>query len=260
MRSLQIENESLVAALDFLDDKGETVRRLMGKLTPSELTAFWYQLDISAIYHDRAIEGEVVFPEELSSAFDPRMISDVSRAALFQALRNHRQAYVRIRSLARLPEIQFSLEMFHGFHDLFSNRENTDDESSFRRDIPLHRTYFHEISPAATIETSMNELITWMNDPADCNDLHPLLWASRFHHRFMRIFPYLETSGKVGRAVMNVYLLRNGYLPAVVHATERQRYYETIRSTPAELIQLIIDSETASFDSAIRYLRRIVLR
>jgi len=257
MRNLQIENEALVFALDNLDDKGERVRELMEKISAANLSLFWSQLDISAIYHDRAIEGEVVSPDELSAAFDPRMISDASRIALFTALRNHRQAFIKVRELSRVPDLTFTLQTFQMFHVLFSTREG-DEDSGFRRDIPLHRTYFHEISQAAYIDNSMAELISWMNDPADRQELHPVLWAARFHHRFMRIFPFLNTSGKVGRAIMNVYLLRNGYLPAVVHATDRQRYYETIRSSAPDLVQLIVDSETASFDSAIRFLRRIV--
>jgi len=256
MRNLQIENEVMVAALDSLDDKGERVRELMQNISATDLSTFWNQLDISAIYHDRAIEGEVVSPEELSAAFDPRMISDASRLALFTALRNHRMAFIRVREMARVDDLKFSMGTFQAFHTLFSTRE--DDEKGFRRDIPLHRTYFHEITPASYIESSMTELISWMNDPGDQRDLHPILWAARFHHRFMRIFPYLNTSGKVGRAVMNVFLLHNGYLPAVIHATDRQRYYETIRSAAPDLVQLITDSETASFDSAIRFLRRVV--
>jgi Fic family protein len=257
MRNLHIENESLTTDLDSLDDKGERVRSLMEKISKVDLGLFWSQLDISAIYHDRAIEGEVVSPDELSAAFDPRMISDVSRLALFTSLRNHRQAFIRQREFARRRDSVFTLEMFQSFHQLFSTREG-DDGAEFRKDIPLHRTYFHEISPAASIEKDMADLIAWMNDPADRQDLHPVVWASRFHYRFMRVFPWPGTSGKIGRAFMNIYLLRNGYLPAIIHATDRQRYYETIRSSAPDLLQLIIESENSAFDSAIRFLRRVL--
>ena len=250
---MPLENELLTAAFDKLDDRGERVRALMEKVSKADLATFWAKLDSSAIYHDRAIEGEVISPDELSAAFDPRMISDISRQALFASLRNHREAFVLVREYVRRKNFSFSLDVFLSLHRLFATREG-EDNPEFRTDIPLHRTYFHEISLAAAIDRDMAELLAWMNDRDEQQELHPMAWAARFHHRFMRIFPWSGTSGKIGRAVMHIHLMRNGYLPAVIHATERQRYYESLRCSTTDLMDLLIDSETSAFQAAQRFL------
>jgi Fic family protein len=72
----------------------------------------------------------------------------------------------------------------------------------------------------------------------------------------MHIFPFLETSGKIGRAVMNLLLVRSGYLPAIIHATERQRYYEVLRQSQGGLTEVLVDSVMASLEAAARFLRR----
>jgi hypothetical protein len=51
---------------------------------------------------------------------------------------------------------------------------------------------------------------------------------------------------------MNLVLLRSGYPPAIVHSTERQRYYEALRGPSLALHNLMLDSLENSIDSAIK--------
>ena len=41
---------------------------------------------------------------------------------------------------------------------------------------------------------------------------------------------------------MNLLLLRAGHPPAIVHSTERQRYYEALRGALPTLIQMVTES------------------
>jgi Fic family protein len=258
MHSLKIENESMTDLFDRIDDLVEETRRLMEKLSPEQLGDFWNQLDISAIYHDCALEGKVISSAELKVAFDPRFLADSKGLTLYTSLRQHKKAFEIARIEAVKKKVVYNLDLFKMFHMIFENFEIPQNEMGFRKEIPLHRTYFHEIKPASEIQSSMDELIEWMNSEKNFRQQHPFVWAGRFHSSFMRIFPYLNTSGKIGRIVMNIFLMSQGYLPAVVHATERQRYYEDILAGSSALAVLFADSEEASLNSALRYLRRLV--
>ena len=259
MRRFHIENETLIAQFDRVDDRAEEVRSLMECVSNDELHNLWTQLDISAIYHDCALEGEVVSPEELNSALDPRTVTDATNLGLYAAIKKHKQAFEQCRDYARLPQLDISLELFKAFNLVFSPLDIDHSKDGFRTEIPLHRTYFHEINQAEEIRGNMRDFIVWANEEME-KVPHPFSFAARMHHRFMHIFPYPDTSGKVGRAVMNIFLMRNGFLPAVVHATERQRYYEAIRNSHQDLATLLVDSEMASLESAIRFLRRVIIR
>jgi Fic family protein len=249
------ETSSIQPRLAALDRRTDEVRRLMEGGSATLLASVWHQLDISAIYHDCALEGQVIGPAELRAALDGFSVADVATLPLFTAFRSHKRALELVRELAAKERTVFSLELFLRFHELFASQPDEGRGLPLRREIPLHRSYFHEIDEPQKILANLKRLVIWLNDPAERDEEHPVLFAAGFHSRFMAVFPFAETSGKVGRAMMNLLLLREGYLPAVIHATERQRYYEVLRQPCLGLIDLVIESALASTEAAARYLR-----
>jgi Fic family protein len=247
--------DSLAEEMERLDIKASQVRQCMVNSSKDQIREFWSQLDLSTIYHDWALEGQVVSLEELDAALDTRAVTDANNLPLNVAIRAHKDAINTARELATRREISFTADLFREFHTFFvSDREGTK-KAEYRKEIPLHRAYFHEICHPAKIETNMAQLLEWLNDPEELLSMHPIEWACKFHYRFMHIFPFVETSGKVGRTLMNMFLIRHGLLPAVIHATERQRYYEAIRQSQTELLQLLIESANSSLDAAQKFLR-----
>ncbi len=241
--------------LERLDKRAEHVRELMMNATQAQITALWRQLDLSTIYHDWALEGQVVLPEELDSAFDHRSVTDATSLPLYAQLRSHRRAIDLSREVAARKKFAFSLDLFREFHALFASDPEAGKSGRYRKEIPLHRSYFHEICHPSKIASSMRKLVLWLNDPDEAIGLHPITWVAIFHYRFMRIFPFIETTGKIARTLANMALIRQGYLPAIIHATERQRYYETIRQSQDDLSVLLSESAMSSLDAAEKFLR-----
>lgn len=239
-----------------IDKKAERIRDLMTDASQSQVTSLWRQLDISTIYHDWGLEGQVVLPDELDGAFNNRPVTDATALPLYTALRAHRKAIELSREIAQRKQFSFSVELFREFHALFSTDPESAKTGRYRKEIPLHRSYYHEIAQPNKIASSMRKLISWLNDPEEALSLHPIYWVTKFHFLFMRIFPYVETSGKIARTVFNMVLIRHGYLPAIIHATERQRYYEAIRQSQEELVELTTESALASLEAAEKFLLR----
>ena len=53
---------------------------------------------------------------------------------------------------------------------------------------------------------------------------------------------------------MNLLLLRSGYPPAIVHSTERQRYYDALKGSSAAMTQIVqeaIDNNLASVEKLL---------
>ena len=108
----------------------------------------------------------------------------------------------------------------------------------------------------------MKHLSAWL-DGAEAKRLHPLLRASRAHFELMRIFPWTRNSGRVARLLMNYMLLSERYLPVVIHATDRQRYYESLRVSgglseededeASQLAVLVMEALDNGLDSALRF-------
>ena len=82
----------------------------------------------------------------------------------------------------------------------------------------------------------------------------PVRIAARAHYDLLRVFPFTTDSGKVARLFMNLMLLRNGYPPAIVHSTERQRYYEALKgsaNTVLQMVQEAVENSLASVEKVL---------
>jgi Fic family protein len=65
---------------------------------------------------------------------------------------------------------------------------------------------------------------TAMSAPGD----HQITHAAAHHAWFERIHPFVDGNGRVGRLVLNFMLIQAGYPPAVILATQRQRYLRSL--------------------------------
>src|SRR5687768_11334949 len=119
--------------------------------------------------------------------------------------------------------------------------------------MAAQRLYLHEISQADKNSAKTPQLIEWMGSPETKRSMHPVRLAAKAHHMFMQIYPFPKHSGKVGRLLMNLILLRHGYPPAIVHATERQRYYDALKQGPNAVAQIVNEALLSSVESAIRF-------
>ena len=83
--------------------------------------------------------------------------------------------------------------------------------------MPNHvKTPTGEIHYYATPEETpakMEELMNWLRGHQEKHDLHPIIVAAIFHHRFVSIHPFDDGNGRMSRLLMNLLLLQDGYPP-----------------------------------------------
>ncbi len=94
------------------------------------------------------------------------------------------------------------------------------------------------------VPTAMNELMNWANNHLGQNklnrhskkkyQLHPLKVACGFHKRFIDIHPFGDGNGRMARILMNLILMQQGYMPAIVYLEQRQAYYTALNSSTFE--------------------------
>lgn len=121
----------------------------------------------------------------------------------------------------------------------------------YRKDTPVHRLYFHDIPAADKIPGEMKKLGEWLIEP-ETKKLPALRLASKLHFKLMQIYPFPKHSGKHARLAMNLVLLRAGYPPSIIHSTERQRYYESLRGPNSALHNIMLESLENAIESAIK--------
>jgi Fic family protein len=259
-----------------IEDKNEELQDFLG--THKAAKDFLDRYEMSWIYHDSALEGVVYTPQELGAALNPGvMAAEASLMPIILEIRNHKAVvdYVREEARAGKKQAQVTLTQVKRMHDLFSGntpeaqaaraaterREKSERElakekerSGYRKDMPLHRTYFHDIAQPAKIQAALEKLVDFTAG-AEFREYHPLKQAATLQHQFLTIFPFTDHSGKIGRMCSNMLLLRNSYLPCIIHSIDRQKYYEGLRAPVAAFRQLMTDAVENSLDNALKYFR-----
>ena len=114
--------------------------------------------------------------------------------------------------------------------------------AEYREDMPLHRAYFHDIAQPARIVPLLTKLFESC-ETADFRNAHPIQQATRLHHGFMQVFPYTEKlRARCAAAHEPGPAARGLPLPVIIHATDRQRYYESLRLPETTLRDLTIEA------------------
>jgi len=260
-----------------IDDKNEALRDYLSH-HKDKGREFLARYEMSWIYHDSALEGVIYTPQELNAALSQQgtAAAEASLMPIVLEVRNHKAAVEYIRGEARTggkKQAQITLTAIKRMHDLFSGntpeaqaaralterREKTEKElakekekSGYRKDMPLHRTYFHDIVSPAKIPALLEKLVDFTAS-AEFREYHPIKQAAAVQHQFLQIFPFSEFSGKIGRMCTNLILLRHGYLPCVIHSIDRQRYYESLRGSVAGFRLLLMEAMENSLDNALKY-------
>jgi Fic family protein len=266
-----------------IEEKNDALREHLEAM-PDKAREFMNRFEMSWIYHDNALEGVVYSQQELAAALQPgAAAAEASMLPVVLEIRNHRAAAEFARQEAATTgkkQPQITLTTIKRIHDLFlgntpeaqaaraatERREKTEkelakerDRAGYRKDMPLHRTYFHDIAQPAKIQPMLEKLVDFTGS-AEFREYHPIKQAATFQHQFLQIFPFVEQSGKVGRMGSNLILMRHGFLPCVIHSIDRQRYYESFRGPASGFRSLLMDAMENSIDNALKYFRDLQRR
>ncbi|MBK7586770.1 MAG: Fic family protein [Myxococcales bacterium] len=227
-----------------IEDRYVLVQKRLGETDQNFRDEYAESLEMSWVYHDSALEGVVYTYQELRTAIDPgvTVVSDSSLQPVVDEIRRHRQALALVRDLGDKKRAPITVDTLKKLYLTLHPEDGDLKNLKYRKDIPQHRLYFHEYAPPDKIAYKVRQVIDWLNGPEPKKIKHPVRIAARVHYDLLRVFPFSNDSGKVARMLMTIILLRAGYPPAIIHSTERQRYYEALKSSLPTLIQMINES------------------
>ncbi len=86
--------------------------------------------------------------------------------------------------------------------------------------------------------------------------MHPVMLATEFHYRFVRIHPFDDGNGRMSRLLMNLILLRQSYPITVIKSNDRNRYLAALADAdagePEPFLRFIIENVEAPLQLMIR--------
>lgn len=215
---------------------------------------FSKKYELSWIYHDSALEGVIYSGQEIELALAGQPLAEVGTIAMFRDIRNAKAAVDVIRAEAAQKKIKINLALVKHLNATLHAGNEARATADFRKDIPLHRAYFHDIAQPAQVAAQLGALLE-LCDSAEFKGAHPIQRASKLQHGFMHVYPYTEGSGRIARLLANLVLIHAGYQPCVIHTIDRQRYYESLKQAEPTLRDLMMESMQNGLASAEKYCR-----
>lgn len=238
-----------------LDESNASLRAFFEEHPEAE-PAFMRRYMMSWIYHDNALDGLVLTEEEITLALEHHVVADPSIMTVLNTVRSHRKAFARIEEEAKSRRGKITVPLLRTLYEFFleTGHPTEKEKAVMRMEMPLHRVYLHDFVQPEEIEGGLE---TWAKKLAssEFKEQHPVRQAANAHWHLMQIFPFAEHNGRIARLVQNFFLLRAGYLPPVIHARERQGYYQSLRHSPSSLRKLLIEAMETSMESSLRFLR-----
>jgi Fic family protein len=211
---------------------------------------------MSWVFHDAALEGVVYNEQELRTALDPSItvVADSSLQPVCDEIRRYKEAilYCQDQALKKRPPV--TTDTIKKIYLILHPEEGDLKSVKYRKEIPQHRLYFHEYAAPDKIGSKVRQIVDWVNDPETRKGRNTLRIAGRAHFDLLRAFPFPTDSGRVARLFMNLLLMRAGYPPAIMHSTDRQRYYEALKGSAViinNMVQEAIENALASIEKIL---------
>ncbi|MDR1917064.1 MAG: Fic family protein [Synergistaceae bacterium] len=113
----------------------------------------------------------------------------------------------------------------------------------------------HTPPPPYLVRDQMEALVTDYDNLKQ--DKHIIEAIAEFHLRFEGIHPFIDGNGRTGRLILNLELVKAGFLPVNIKFADRSKYYDCFddyyanNHTPDAFVRLIAGYETEELSKYI---------
>jgi len=169
---------------------------------------------VRAAYHGTHIEGNMLQKEEAKDILLGKTI--IARPRDIQEVINYRKVIELIDEEASKKIEKVTEQLVLKLHRILTEKTLTAEQSGIYRlkQVIIRNSANGEITfkPPTPLEVPflMKEFIYWLNSDSS-KQIHTVLKAGIVHHEFVRIHPFIDGNGRVGRALATLVMLLGGY-------------------------------------------------
>ena len=244
--------KKLLIEVDVLKEQLSTLRPLPGEALKKIQDA----LDIEYTYESNRIEGNTLTLQETALVVNEGVtISGKSMREHLEAI-NHTEAINYIKDVAK-RDIEINERTIKEIHSLILHGIDRENAGRYRT-VPVMISGSTYMPPQPyLIEKQMEDFMIRFKQMEE-EKVHPVLVAAYLHDELVRIHPFIDGNGRTSRLLMNLYLLRNGYVIITLKGSNDAKvgYYKALEKSHAEHLtedfqQLVVEAEIVALQ---RYL------
>ena len=208
-------------------------------------------LDIEYTYESNRIEGNTLTLQETALVVNEGVtISGKSMREHLEAI-NHAEAISYIKDIAK-QDIEISERTIKEIHALILHGIDSENAGRYRT-VPVMISGSTHMPPQPyLIEKQMEDFILRFKQ-MEAEKVHPVLIAAYLHDELVRIHPFIDGNGRTSRLLMNLYLLRHGYVIITLKGSNdaKVNYYKALEMShteqlPEDFQKLVIEAEIAA--------------
>ncbi|SDI58153.1 Fic family protein [Natribacillus halophilus] len=211
--------EKLLKEIDELKKQLDEKR----PLPPETLQNLKEHLLVEWTYHSNAIEGNTLTLAETKVVLEDGItVGGKTMREHLEAI-NHKEAILYLEEVIRRGE-QLTQHTIKTIHSLILRGIDRQNAGTYRKTNVVISGAEHRPPDPVMVQEQMDDLMVWYED----NDHHPVLRAAILHSAFVKIHPFMDGNGRTARLLLNLELMRSGYVPIVIHNHERLAYYRAL--------------------------------
>lgn len=199
----------------------------------ADLDAIVNGMAILLAYHTTKIEEPGVTFDDTREIFENgRVVGYTGDVKELFALRNAKRGWENL--LDAFDEgRQIDEELIKAFH--FSLTEGTYDKRRYDKgerpgEYKKGEYVTGRYETGALSEDVSEEIRELLEDVGDVDDKNALISAAFFHAKFENIHPFADGNGRVGRLLMNYYLVMHDHPVVIIHVEDRKEYMSALEA------------------------------
>lgn len=232
---------------NLLEEKLKNLNKLR-PISPTLLMKLKERFEIEMTYNSNAIEGNTLTLKETYWVIQQGITVKGKPLKDHLEAKNHKEALDYLYEMIEFKENNtISEHLIKELHSLVIQDINKDIAGKYRN-VDVFITGTDHVPPSALdVPRKMNELIKWARN--NYNKMYVLDFAAIFHHKFVHIHPFQDGNGRVGRLLMNIFLMQYGIPLAIIQKNDRQKYYRVLSS-----------ADKNDYKPLVKFLAQTVLR
>ena len=183
------------------------------------------RFDVRFTYDSNAIEGNTLSLSETELILTKGITVGGKTLEEHLEVIGHKEAIDYIEALSR-SDARIGEWEIRQIHSLVMRKIAPTEAGRYRQlDVKAAGTA-HVYPPHYLLSELMAEFVQWLNE--SWAQMHPVVFATEAHYRFVSIHPFVDGNGRTGRLLMNLLLLRAGYPIVTISNQQRLAYIEAL--------------------------------